>query len=52
MSDLNMNYFFNKTYYDFLKNIESKYIGEEIDDEIKVNGKFIKDIIKENNIVI
>ncbi|MCI9629894.1 type III-B CRISPR module RAMP protein Cmr6 [Thomasclavelia cocleata] len=52
MSDLNMNYFFNKTYYDFLKNIDSKYIGQEIDEEIKVNGKFIKDIIKENNSVI
>lgn len=49
MESVNMNYFFNSTYYDFLKDIE------HIDDEIginennKVKGITIEKIINENN---
>lgn len=54
MSISNMNYFFNKTYYDFLKNIDNKYITksnskEKISEKIEVGNKTIADIINKNN---
>lgn len=57
MTISNMNYFFNKTYYDFLKNIDNKSIQksnneEKISEKIKIGNKKITDIIDENNIYI
>lgn len=54
MAISNMNYFFNKTYYDFLKKIDNKSIKksnseEKISEKIKIGNETIADIINKNN---
>lgn len=54
MSISNMNYFFNKTYYDFLKNIDNRFIvknknEEKFDKKIKIAGRKIEEVIAANN---
>ena len=49
MTISNMNYFFNKSYYDFLKNIAIDDKEEKISENIEIGNTSIAKIISKNN---